>query len=108
MRRYALVDMKGGWFVGDFTPSCLPLKECEVAVKRYRAGEHEARHVHRISTELTVIVSGRVQMNQEVFREGEIIVLAPGEPGEFHVLEDAITVVVKSPSIPSDKYVLTE
>lgn len=106
MRRYALADMKGGWFVGDFTPSCLPLKECEVAVKRYRAGDREARHVHRVSTELTLIVSGRVQMNQEVFREGEIIVLAPGEPGEFRVLEDAITVVVKSPSVASDKHLV--
>jgi ATP-dependent DNA ligase len=45
-------------------------------------------------------------MNQEVFREGEIIVLAPGEPGEFQVLQDAITVVVKSPSVAADKYLV--
>lgn len=100
--------MRGGWFVGNFEPSVLKLAECEIAVKRYRAGDREAAHVHRLATELTLIVSGRVTMNDEAFGEGDIIELAPGEAGEFRALEDAVTVVVKSPSVPSDKHVLAK
>jgi anti-sigma factor ChrR (cupin superfamily) len=108
MRRYKLGDMRGGWFVGQFEPTVLKLPECEVAVKRYRAGDHEPTHVHRLAVELTLIVSGRVTMNGEAFGEGDIVELAAGEPCEFRVLEDAITVVVKSPSVPSDKHVLKD
>jgi len=106
MKKHELGDMRGGWFVGQFEPSVLKLTQCEVAVKHYRAGDREAAHVHRLATELTVIVFGRVTMNGQAFGEGDIIELAPGEPGEFRVLEDAVTVVVKSPSVASDKHVL--
>jgi len=108
MKRHKLGDMRGGWFVGQFEPTVLKLAACEVAVKRYRTGDCEAAHVHRLATELTLVVSGRVTMNGETFGEGDIIELAAGEPGEFRVLEDAITVVVKSPSVPSDKHVLKD
>lgn len=108
MKRHRLDDMRGGWFVGQFEPAALRLAACEVAVKRYRAGDHEPSHVHRLAVELTLVISGRVTMNGEAFGEGDIIELAAGEPGEFRVLEDAITVVVKSPSVPSDKHVLKD
>jgi len=104
MKKHRLDDMRGGWFVGQFEPSVLKLAACEVAVKRYLAGDHEPSHVHRIAVELTLVISGRVTMNGQSFGEGDIIELAPGESGEFQVLEDAITVVVKSPSVASDKY----
>lgn len=108
MKKHRLGDMRGGWFVGQFEPSVLKLAECEVAVKRYRAGDHEPAHVHRVAVELTLVVSGRVTMNGLPFGEGDIVELAPGEPGEFRVLEDAVTVVVKSPSVASDKHVLAK
>ncbi len=104
MKRYKLDDMRGGWFVGQFEPSALKLDACEVAVKRYRAGDCEAPHVHRIAVELTLVLQGRVMMNGQPFGAGDIIELAPGETGDFRALEDAVTVVVKSPSVPSDKH----
>ena len=99
-----LKDMRGGWFVGQFEPTCLPLDQCEVAVKHYQAGDTESPHVHRIAKELTLVVSGRVVFNNQAFGPGDIICLDPGESTSFSVLEDAITVVVKSPSVSSDKY----
>jgi anti-sigma factor ChrR (cupin superfamily) len=101
-----LDTMRGGWFVGAFTPSCLPLDVCEVAIKHYRAGDYEAAHVHRVATELTAIVQGRVEMNGRVLVAGDIATLAPGEAADFRVLEDCITVVVKSPSVAGDKYIV--
>lgn len=49
-----LRDMKRGWFIGDFEPSLLKTRDCEVAVKSYRHGDHEGKHFHKIATEFTV------------------------------------------------------
>ena len=100
-----LSEMTGGWFVGAFTPVVLQTGVCEVACKRYQAGAVEPRHVHRIATEVTLIVSGRAVMNGAVLTAGQIIRLAPGEPADFAALEDTVTVVVKTPSVAGDKYV---
>ena len=104
MKTARLDDMKLGWFVGDFSPVVLQTTQFEVACKEYTAGAVENRHVHNVATELTLIVRGRVRMNDREFRAGDIIVLAPGEPTDFVVIEDTITVVVKAPSVAGDKY----
>lgn len=100
----SLNDMVGGWIVGDFEPSCVKTSACEVACKHYQAGAAEAAHVHRIATEVTLIVSGRVTMNGRTFATGDIIVLEPGDTTDFRALENTTTVVVKMPSVAGDKY----
>ena len=104
MKISRLDDMKGGWFVGDFEPTCLRTRDFEVTCKHYKAGDVEARHVHRIATEITLVVSGQAMMNGQIFSTGDIIRLEPGEPTDFQALEDTITVVVKVPSVVGDKY----
>ena len=104
MKISGLSDMKGGWFVGDFSPACYKLPECEVACKYYKKGENEERHVHKVATEITVIALGHVLMNGVEYRSGDIILLEPGESADFNVLEDTIIVVVKMPSSLGDKY----
>lgn len=104
MKINQLENMVKGWLVGDFDPSMLKTKDFEVAIKRYKAGDGEPRHVHRVATEITVIVSGRVEMNRQSFFEGDIIKLEPGESTDFKVIEDTITVVIKAPCVAGDKY----
>lgn len=104
MERYKLDDMTRGWFVGDFTPTVLATRAAEVGIKHYRAGEREARHYHQIAQEITVIQSGRVQMNGVEYSSGDIIVIKPMESTDFVVLEDTVTVVVKVPGAVDDKY----
>ena len=106
MKTAKLNDMVKGWFVGDFEPTLLHSKEAEVAIKYYKAGDKEAEHVHKIGTEVTAIVSGKVSMCGEIYSDGDIVLLEPGEPCAFEALSDAITVVVKTPSAKGDKYVL--
>lgn len=106
MRQDNLKNMIKGWFVGDFDQSVLRSKQFEVAVKKYSAGERECLHVHKIATEITVVIYGRVEMNNREFSEGDIITLSPGEPTDFRVLEDCCTVVVKTPSAIGDKFLL--
>ena len=104
MKTFRLEDMKGGWFVGDFLPTCLKTSNCEVACKYYKKGDSEERHVHKIATEITLIVEGSVKMNDVICNAGDIIVLDPIDATDFHALEDTTNVVVKVPSVAGDKY----
>lgn len=105
MQVYNLSEMKGGWFAGDFSPTIVPSKDFEVAVKHYAAGTKEPKHHHKIAQEVTVISSGTVRMNGVTYLEGAIIVLAPGESTDFEALTAATTVVLKTPSVKDDKYI---
>jgi anti-sigma factor ChrR (cupin superfamily) len=104
MSVHKLDDMVRGWFVGDFEPTVHRSSEVEVAIKAYSAGETEARHVHRIATELTAVVSGSVHMDGADLHAGDIVEIAPGQPSDFLALTDAVVVAVKLPAVAGDKY----
>lgn len=104
MRHDRLELMTRGWFVGDFAPAALRSTACEVAIKFYQAGDHEAAHVHRVATEITAIISGRVRMSGQEWRDGDILTIEPGEATDFLALTDVVTVVVKTPSALDDKF----
>lgn len=108
MKKARLEDMVKGWFVGNFEPSLYKTNDVEVAVKRYRAGDHESAHYHKIATELTVVTKGKVRMNGVGYREGDIIVVEPGDVTDFEALTDAENVVVKIPGANDDKYTVEE
>lgn len=104
MKLFKLKNMTNGWFVGDFSPASFKTKSCEVAFKSYRKGDKEAKHFHKIATEITLISSGSVIMFDQQFDEGDIIVIHPNEETAFEALEDTMTVVVKLPGVLDDKY----
>lgn len=99
-------EMIKGWFVGNFTPTAYATDACEVAVKHYSAGDQESAHYHKIATEITMVLSGRIRMCNKVWEAGDIIVLEPGEVTDFEALTDAINVVVKTPGVLDDKYLI--
>ena len=99
--------MVKGWFVGGFSPSVAQTTAVEVAVKTYRAGDKEAMHFHKLATEITVVVSGRVRMSGNELGPGDIVTLDPWEPTDFEALTDAVNVVVKLPGAANDKYLGT-
>ena len=101
---FQLNNMHKGWFVGAFTPTALQTDAVEVAVKRYKAGEREAAHFHKIATEVTLILEGTVEMCGRRLEAGNIAKLAPGEVTDFIAVTDAVTVVAKLPSVAGDKY----
>lgn len=104
MRTARIDEMIKGWFVGNFEPTLYRTEDVEVAVKKYRAGDAEGTHYHKIATELTVIVSGSVCMNGTTYQEGDIIIMEPGDVTDFRALTDAVNVVVKIPGAKNDKY----
>ena len=104
MDSYKIQEMVKGWFVGDFSPTALKTQACEVAVKHYRAGDHESNHFHKVATEITVVISGEIVMCGKPWKAGDIIVLSPGEATDFLAITDSVNVVVKLPGAPNDKY----
>jgi hypothetical protein len=104
MNVHRLEDMVRGWFVGDFEPTVYRTSDVEVAVKTYAAGDSEQRHVHKIATELTAVISGRVRMDGVELGAGDIAELRPGQPSDFLALTDAAVVAVKLPAVAGDKY----
>lgn len=90
--------------MGDFIPTLHKTDAVEVAVKKYRSGERESKHYHKVATEITVVVNGVVEMNQKRFKEGDIIIMEPGEATDFLCVEDSVTTVVKIPGAKNDKY----
>jgi mannose-6-phosphate isomerase-like protein (cupin superfamily) len=104
LERHRLEKFTKGWFVGNFSPTLMPSDAAEVSIKHYRAGESESSHHHKVATELTAIVSGRVRMSGEEIGAGEIVKIYPGQSTDFTALTDVTTVVVKMPCVAGDKY----
>lgn len=106
MNKVKLEDMIGGWFIGNFEPSLLKTNDVEVAVKKYKAGDAEEVHYHKVATEYTVILAGKVRMMGIEYNEGEILTISPNESTDFLALTDVTTVVVKIPGASNDKYII--
>lgn len=104
MEKMNLEDFVRGWFVGGFEPTLLDTTDVEVAVQRFKKGDKEASHCHKIATEITVIVEGKARMKGLELTKGDIVKIAPGEFTDFEALEDTTTTVVKLPGALNDKY----
>lgn len=104
MKVFELNDMTKGWFVGNFTPSAYLTGDVEVAIKKYKSGDYEASHHHKIATEITVIIEGSVKMNGVIYGAGKILVIEPNNSADFMALTEVITAVVKHPGVSNDKY----
>lgn len=104
MRSSNLELMKKGWFVGNFDPSVYKTENVEVSVKSFKKGEREEAHYHKIATEITVVVVGKVRMFSKTWGSGEIIIAEPGDKTDFEALIDSVLTVVKIPGVLNDKY----
>ena len=92
---------------GTVSKAILPAlaKEFEVNYQVNEPG-HSVSHYHKEVTEITLVVTGRMLMNGQIFSPGEIIYLEPGDIAQLEYLEHTTTVTVKTPSIPSDKFLV--
>ena len=108
MKKYNLDDFKLGWLIGNFEPSILRTDQFEVSIKKYNKGDYEKAHYHKLANEITIITVGKVLMNGKEYKTNDIIVIEKGESTDFKVLSDTTTVVVKTPSVPGDKYIVEE
>ena len=106
MEKFDLDKMTRGWFVGDFEPTIIKTKHCEVGVKFYTAGTIESAHYHSKAEEVTVVVAGKVRMNDVILGAGDIVKVLTDEVVEFEALEDSTTVIYKTASVAGDKFLI--
>lgn len=104
MKTYRLNKTTRGWFIGNFPKAVYKTDKFEVAVKIEKKGDKVKEHYHKKAAEITLVVEGRVRFKNKVFIKGDIVLLKPGERCDFEVLEDAVTVIVKTPAVKNDKY----
>ena len=99
-------DMIRGWFVGDFEPSAFKTDKCEVAYKKYKEGDIEEKHYHKIATEITLVSNGIIEMNGIRYWKGDIVIVHPNEVVAFKSITDSENIVVKVPCAKNDKYTI--
>lgn len=99
-------DMIGGWFVGDFEPTAYKTKDFEVSYKTHYQGEVWDNHYHKVATEINYLIRGKMKLSGTTLEEGDIFTLHPGEIAVPEFLTDCELVVVKTPSIKGDKYII--
>lgn len=55
-----------------------------------------------------MVISGRVRMFEREWKEGDVVVVEPGDKTSFTALTDAVLTVVKFPGAPHDKYLVSD
>ena len=99
-------DEFGGWFVGTFEPNLIKKEDIEVGIKRIKADTQPDFHYHKIKTEYTVLIEGKIicQTKKLIVEPGLIIKLYPYEKNDQYFPIDSLILVINTPSIQGDKY----
>ncbi len=103
-KRYKLEDFTRGWIVGDFEPSIIRTKACDVQVRKWEKNTYHEPHYHATLDEIMVIIEGKAEINGEIFEGGDISVMEKNDVCYFQPLTDVTSVCIKMPSGPNDKH----
>jgi quercetin dioxygenase-like cupin family protein len=95
-----------GWIIGDFENSLLRTNEFEVCVRVHPKGEVWPAHTHKIATEYNILISGSMTMCGIELITGDTFIVESNEIADPIFHEDCTIVCVKTPSIPTDKYIV--
>lgn len=103
MKVQQLSDFVRGWFVGNFEPSIFKTDKFEIGILTHKKGEEWPSHYHT-GTEINYIISGNILMHNQVLKAGDVFMMEPYEVADPEFLTDCEVVVIKTPSMPGDKY----
>jgi quercetin dioxygenase-like cupin family protein len=106
MKLDRIENYKGGWLIGDFDPSLLKNSNVEVAYKFNKKDEYCAPHYHKIGTEINLLISGTLELQNKILNEGDVFIIYPFEVTDPKFLTDCRILAIKTPSIPGDKYLI--
>lgn len=96
-------DMLYGCFIGNFEPTAFKTESCEVSYKIHKKGEIWDKHFHTKATEINLLISGQMIMNDTHLFSGDIFTMLPYEVAIPQFLEDCEIICVKIPGICKDK-----
>jgi len=106
MKRANIKDFRAGWFVGDFEPSIFKNPFFEIAHHKHTTGQETFPHYHAVTNELNYIVDGELMVSGNHFKSGDMWIYEPNEVSDVEFLTDVNLIVIRWPSIPSDKYMV--
>lgn len=98
--------MMGGWFIGNFEPSAYKTDQFEVCYKHHLKGEKWETHYHKEGTEINYLVNGKMIIQNKELNTGDIFILKPYEIADPIFIEDCTVLIVKTPSVSGDKYII--
>jgi hypothetical protein len=98
--------MMGGWFIGNFEPSAYKTDQFEVCYKHHLKGEKWDTHYHKEGTEINYLVNGKMIIQNKELNTGDIFILKPYEIADPIFIEDCTVLIVKTPSVSGDKYII--
>jgi len=104
MKIFKIKEMHKGWFAGDFEPTSFTSSQFEACYRIHPRGEFWERHLHKVATEINLLIRGKMTMCGESLNAGDIFVVYPGEVADPVFLEDCEIVCIKTPSVMGDKY----
>lgn len=107
MKLSKISDFTNGWFIGAFTPSLLKTSDFEIAHHFYAKGFKAHPHTHMIATEYNYVVSGHLLVDDKhELKRGDIFIYEPSDIANVVFLEDTDLIIIKTPSIIGDKYLV--
>lgn len=106
MKTYRLENFKKGWLFGNFAPTLFKQEYFDIGVHQCKKGEPTTPHFHVFCTEWNLIISGKLEANGRELKEGDIFEYLPGDVSYVEFLEDTVLLVVKNPSLPTDKVIV--
>lgn len=106
MRVSKINDMKGGWYIGNFTPTVYQTSDFEVSHKLHEKNSLWDKHYHKIATEINYLLRGKMIICGETLVSGDIFIIEKEEVVDPIFLEDCDIICVKVPSAENDKYII--
>lgn len=98
-------DSYRGWFVGNFDQAAFREQRFEVACQKHKKGYISEKHYHKHSYEINLILYGKIKINGEtIVSTNDIFIVEPNEKISGEFLEDTQLVIVRTASLPWDKF----
>jgi hypothetical protein len=98
MKLNRIENMKGGWFVGNFEPTCFKTDQFEVSYKVHKKDEQWDTHYHTKVTEINYLIRGKMILQGQLLLPGDIFTLYPYEIADPEFIEETEIICVKVPS----------
>lgn len=98
MKIYKHKDMVKGWFIGNFEPTAYKSSEFEVNYRIHPAGEEWPVHTHTKTTEINLLISGKMLFQNTELNSGDIFIVEPWEISNPIFIEDCAIICVRTPS----------
>ena len=104
MKQSNINNFRGGWFVGDFEPSIFKNPFFEVAHHSHKKNDATFPHYHQVTNELNYIVRAEMMVDKNHLKAGDMWIYEPWDISDVEFLEVSDLMIIRWPSIPSDKY----